>query len=79
MKVRSLLRQHSIPQRFKGSPLIAQFSSLGSLSSNWLEEFCASLLAPSTGGVSPLSGDNVATCTLGFLRVLSCLLLLSDG
>lgn len=53
LRVQSLLARERFPPYFQGSPLIAQFSSLGSLDERWLtKEFRGSLSAglTSTGG-----------------------------
>ena len=53
LRVHSLLARERFPPHFQGSPLIAQFSSLGSLDERWLtNEFRGSLSAglTTTGG-----------------------------
>ena len=49
MKVRALLRRYGVDPKFSGTPLVAQFSSIGSLHVKWLEEFCLSFLQCSSG------------------------------
>ena len=53
LRVQALLAREKFPAHFQGAPLLAQFSSLGSLDERWLSnEFRASLAAghSSTGG-----------------------------
>ena len=46
LRVQSLLAREAFPPHFQGSPLLAQFSSLGSLDERWLtNEFRGSLSA----------------------------------
>ena len=45
MRVRKLLQQRTFPAFFQGSPLVAQYSSVGSLSKPWLAEFGSSFSA----------------------------------
>ena len=45
MRVRKLLQQRTFPASFQGAPLVAQFSSLGSLTKPWLSELGASFSA----------------------------------
>ena len=52
MRVRKLLQQRTFPASFQGAPLVAQFSSLGSLTKPWLSELGASFSAGrSTSGL----------------------------
>ena len=61
LRVQSLLARESFPPHFQGSPLIAQFSSLGSLDERWLtNEFRGSLSA----GLSTTGGQPVALLCL---------------
>ena len=38
MRVRELLRREAFPGDFQHAPLVAQFSSMGSVNTKWLEE-----------------------------------------
>ena len=38
MRVRELLRGETFPCEFQHAPLVAQFSSMGSVNTKWLEE-----------------------------------------
>ena len=38
MRVRELLRGETFSEEFQHAPLVAQFSSMGSVSTKWLEE-----------------------------------------
>lgn len=50
MALRRLLNRTRIPDSFRRSPMVAQFSSLGSVSGTWLtEEFRVSMAA----GITP--------------------------
>jgi hypothetical protein len=51
MRVRSLLARERLPAGFEQAPLLAQCSSLGSLSEIWLREFTRSFSA--AGGYGP--------------------------
>ena len=58
LRVQALLARERFPPHFKGAPLLAQFSSLGSLDDKWLtQEFRGSLCAGQTtsGGLNPPS------------------------
>ncbi|KAK9714913.1 hypothetical protein RND81_06G130300 [Saponaria officinalis] len=58
MKLRSVLEQTTFDEEFKRSPLIYQFSSLGSLDEKWMMELRSSMSSGSTVDKSPLgSGD----------------------
>lgn len=50
MRVRALLSEAGLDPCFRDSPLIAQFSSLGSWSSNQLEDLCTSFCAGTPPG-----------------------------
>ena len=39
MRVRDLLRKEEFPSGMRHAPLVAQFSSMGSITPKWLEEF----------------------------------------
>ncbi|KAE9606436.1 putative phosphodiesterase I [Lupinus albus] len=54
MKMRSLLQECTFDEEFKKSPLIYQFSSLGSLDEKWMAEFASSLSAGSCEDKTPL-------------------------
>ena len=43
MRMRALLEKEVFPAKFKGSPLVAQYSSTGGVSEKWLAEFTQSL------------------------------------
>ena len=45
MGLRRFLAAEEFDRKFRGAPIIAQFSSMGSLSHSWLQEFTASLSA----------------------------------
>jgi tyrosyl-DNA phosphodiesterase 1 len=54
MRVRRLLRGEAFPDAFAGAPIACQFSSLGSLTEQWLrDEFGASLSAGRISGAAP--------------------------
>ncbi|BDA43991.1 Tyrosyl-DNA phosphodiesterase 1 [Coccomyxa sp. Obi] len=53
MLVRRLLARQQFDAIFKGAPIVAQFSSLGSLSSAWINEFRDSLAAGACPGSTP--------------------------
>ncbi|XP_024530041.1 tyrosyl-DNA phosphodiesterase 1 [Selaginella moellendorffii] len=48
MKLRSILKEEKFDKKFQNSPLVYQFSSLGSLDEKWMEEFSSSLSEGST-------------------------------
>lgn len=49
LRVQALLAREKFPPHFEGAPLVAQFSSLGSLDEKWLsQEFRNSLTAGQT-------------------------------
>lgn len=51
MGLRAALEGERFPDSFNGSPVYAQFSSMGSLDSKWLyDEFQSSLCAGKTSG-----------------------------
>ena len=53
MRLRTILGKHSFPMRFSSSPVCCQFSSMGSLTQDWLQsEFLASLSAGKAVGLS---------------------------
>ncbi|KAG8080276.1 hypothetical protein GUJ93_ZPchr0007g4553 [Zizania palustris] len=54
MKLRSVLEECVFEQQFCKSPLIYQFSSLGSLDEKWMTEFACSLSAGKSDNGSPL-------------------------
>ncbi|XP_015695427.1 tyrosyl-DNA phosphodiesterase 1 isoform X2 [Oryza brachyantha] len=54
MKLRSVLEGCTFEQQFCKSPLIYQFSSLGSLDEKWMSEFACSLSAGKSDNGSPL-------------------------
>lgn len=61
MRLRACLNKEEFPSGSAGSPLVAQFSSLGSLDEKWLGgEFTASLSAGRGGGGEGLQGARVA-------------------
>ncbi|XP_010550062.1 PREDICTED: tyrosyl-DNA phosphodiesterase 1 isoform X1 [Tarenaya hassleriana] len=58
MKLRTLLQECTFDREFRRSPLIYQFSSLGSLDEKWLAEFGASLSSGLSDDKTPLGpGD----------------------
>ncbi|KAL9236902.1 hypothetical protein vseg_011516 [Gypsophila vaccaria] len=58
MKLRSVLEQSTFDEEFKRSPLIYQFSSLGSLDEKWMMELKSSMSSGSSVDKTPLgSGD----------------------
>ena len=70
MLVRRLLaRQHFDPV-FKGAPIIAQFSSLGSLSSAWINEFRDSL---ASGACASSASGSIAGDSSSMLPALNLL------
>ncbi|XP_078436994.1 tyrosyl-DNA phosphodiesterase-like protein isoform X2 [Wolffia australiana] len=54
MKLRSTLENFTFDDDFKGSSLVYQFSSLGSLDEKWLSEFASSLSSGVSNDKSPL-------------------------
>eukprot|EP00249_Psilotum_nudum_P000761 c12868_g1_i1 orf=506-2593(-) len=54
MKLRTILEEQHFDEDFTHSPLVYQFSSLGSLDEKWLSEFTSSMCAGSTFGGKPL-------------------------
>ncbi|KAH7436531.1 hypothetical protein KP509_05G024500 [Ceratopteris richardii] len=54
MKLRSILENHHFDKRFVKSPLVYQFSSLGSLDEKWLSEFSMSTCSGYTFEDKPL-------------------------
>eukprot|EP00897_Mesotaenium_endlicherianum_P008277 jgi/Mesen1/7478/ME000039S06689 len=64
MKLRAILSQErNFSARFVGSPLVFQFSSLGSIDERWLAELASSLSAGSTGcGRQPLGPASGVRC-----------------
>eukprot|EP00850_Spirogloea_muscicola_P001449 SM000005S17246 [mRNA] locus=s5:995817:999986:+ [translate_table: standard] len=64
MKLRDILQQEKcFPSVFRGSPLVYQFSSLGSLDEKWMEEFL----------ISVSSGSCSSGCPLGVARDVRCI------
>ena len=62
LRVQALLARETFPAHFQGTPLVAQFSSLGSLDERWLSnEFRVSLSA----GLSSSGGESLSlfVCT----------------
>ncbi|KAL1205929.1 Tyrosyl-DNA phosphodiesterase 1 [Cardamine amara subsp. amara] len=58
MKLRTILQESIFDREFRRSPLVYQFSSLGSLDEKWLAEFGASLSSGITEDKTPLGpGD----------------------
>ena len=65
MLVRRLLGREAFDPVFQGADLIAQFSSLGSISSAWLDEFRASFCAGAArGGASGIVAGGSSVCLL---------------
>ncbi len=57
LRVQALLARETFPAHFQGAPLVAQFSSLGSLDERWLSnEFRVSLSA----GLSSSGGESLS-------------------
>ncbi|CAM6084772.1 unnamed protein product [Calypogeia fissa] len=54
MKLRRVLQEQSFEDEFRGSPVVFQFSSLGSLDEKWLNELTTSICAGSTFAKKPL-------------------------
>lgn len=54
MKLRSILQECTFENEFQNSPLVYQFSSLGSLDEKWLSEFAYSLSAGVSENEKPL-------------------------
>ncbi|CAI9087769.1 OLC1v1021938C1 [Oldenlandia corymbosa var. corymbosa] len=54
MKLRSVLQECTFSEEFRKSPLIYQFSSLGSLDEKWMAEFAASMSAGISEDRKPL-------------------------
>lgn len=64
MLVRRLLGRQQFDAIFKAAPIVAQFSSLGSLSSAWISEFRESLAAGVCPGSAPGTPAGDMRCTL---------------
>lgn len=65
MAVRSLLSRETLPARFAGAPVLAQCSSLGSLTPEWVfDEFTASLAAGRIDAGHQALGDAPLTPTI---------------
>jgi tyrosyl-DNA phosphodiesterase-1 len=61
MRVRALLAAEPMPAAWRALPLLAQFSSLGSLQEDWLhEQFVPSLTAGRYGAQAPAAGGGTA-------------------
>ena len=56
LRVRKLLQQRTFPAAYEGAPLVAQYSSVGSLSEPWLAEFGSSLSAGRSSSGATLAG-----------------------
>lgn len=54
MKLRTVLQECTFSEEFQKSPLIYQFSSLGSLDEKWMTEFASSMSAGVTDNKKPL-------------------------
>ncbi|XP_022142241.1 tyrosyl-DNA phosphodiesterase 1 [Momordica charantia] len=54
MKLRSVLQECTFDREFQRSPLVYQFSSIGSLDEKWMAEFAASLSSGSSADKTPL-------------------------
>ncbi|EPS64521.1 hypothetical protein M569_10259, partial [Genlisea aurea] len=54
MKLRSILQDCTFDDRFEKSPLIYQFSSLGSVDEKWMNELASSMLAGTAENKNPL-------------------------
>ncbi|XP_027361212.1 tyrosyl-DNA phosphodiesterase 1 isoform X4 [Abrus precatorius] len=54
MKLRSLLQECTFDEKFKKSPLVYQFSSLGSLDEKWMAELASSMSAGISEDKTPL-------------------------
>eukprot|EP00250_Pteridium_aquilinum_P016998 c23402_g1_i3 orf=440-2491(-) len=59
MKLRSILERHHFDESFVKSPLVYQFSSLGSLDEKWLSEFTVSTSSGSTSQSKPLGPGSI--------------------
>lgn len=59
MGLRRFLAAEEFDTTFRGAPIIAQFSSMGSLTQNWLHEFEQSL---SAGRMSDAGPRGAPTC-----------------
>jgi hypothetical protein len=53
MGLRRFLAAEDFDHKFRGAPIIAQFSSMGSLTQNWLQEFTQSLSAGRIADAGP--------------------------
>ncbi|KAH3765906.1 tyrosyl-DNA phosphodiesterase 1 [Pelomyxa schiedti] len=62
MKIRKILASTAIPERFASSPVLCQFSSLGSLNQKWVTEFHTSF---SSGLFAPPRKPSVSSGPLG--------------
>lgn len=54
MKLRTVLQECTFSKEFQKSPLVYQFSSLGSLDEKWMTEFASSLSAGQSDDKKPL-------------------------
>jgi tyrosyl-DNA phosphodiesterase-1 len=79
MKLRTILQECIFDREFRRSPLIYQFSSLGSLDEKWLAEFGNSLSSGITEDKTPLGpGDSLiiwptvedVRCSLEVIRTM---------
>ncbi|KAH9325792.1 hypothetical protein KI387_005970, partial [Taxus chinensis] len=58
MKIRTILQEQCFDKEFQGSPLVYQFSSLGSLDEKWMAEFNSSMCSGYTFGKQPLGSGS---------------------
>lgn len=59
MKLRTILQEQCFENEFQGSPLVYQFSSLGSLDEKWMTELASSMCSGSTLDKKPLGSGSV--------------------
>lgn len=59
MKLRTILQEQCFGNKFQGSPLVYQFSSLGSLDEKWMMELASSMSSGSTWDKQPLGPGSV--------------------
>ncbi|XP_057834924.2 tyrosyl-DNA phosphodiesterase 1 isoform X1 [Cryptomeria japonica] len=59
MKIRTILQEQFFEKEFQGSPLVYQFSSLGSLDEKWMAEFNSSMFSGYTFDKQPLGSGSI--------------------
>ena len=78
MRLRELLRKEEFPGNMRHAPLVAQFSSMGSITPKWLEEFQHSLSQGSSHDPEQPARESFPR-TPGTVQGLCCTNLHSDA